>query len=114
MKDDRLYLIHIVECIEKIERFSSDGKEAFFADDRTQDAVLRNLQLVGESAKRLSADARSEHPEEYWRSVIGLRNILVHEYLGVNLERVWQVIVRDLPVLKSNLKAMLYKLELKD
>lgn len=107
MKDNRLYLIHIREYIARVEEYTAGGREAFFADTRTQDAVLRNLQTLAESTQRLSADLRSAHPEVDWRGISGLRNILVHHYLGINLVRVWEIVERDLPVLKEQIEILL-------
>lgn len=92
MKDDRLYLVHVLECIDRIERYTAEGKMAFMADERTQDAVLRNLQVLSESTQRLSADLKSAHPEVDWRGISGFRNVLVHDYLGINLIRVWEIV----------------------
>lgn len=62
VKDDRLYLVHVLECIDRIERYTAEGKMAFMADERTQDAVLRNLQVLSESTQRLSEDLKTAHP----------------------------------------------------
>jgi uncharacterized protein with HEPN domain len=107
VKDDRLYLIQAGEFIARIEEYTGEGREAFFADIRTQDAVLRNLQTLAESTQRLSADLKAAHPEVDWRGISGLRNILVHEYLGINLVRVWEIVQRDLPVLKRQIEMLL-------
>jgi uncharacterized protein with HEPN domain len=104
VKDDRLYLIHIRESIGRIEEYTAEGREAFFADTRTQDAVLRNLQTLAESTQRLSAALKAAYPEVDWRGISGLRNILVHDYLGINLVRVWEIVERDLRVLKSQIE----------
>jgi len=111
MRDDRLYLIHIRECIERIQEYTVTGKAEFLADTKTQDAVLRNLQTLGESAKNLSDGLRAANPEIEWRRIIGFRNVLVHDYLGVSLERVWQVIERFLPELRRKIEAILKELE---
>jgi uncharacterized protein with HEPN domain len=111
VKDDRLYLIHIRESIARIEEYTSEGREAFFADTRTQDAVLRNLQTLAESTQRLSADLKAAYLEVDWRGISGLRNILVHDYLGINLVRIWEIIARDLPVLKEQIELLLGGLE---
>jgi uncharacterized protein with HEPN domain len=87
VKDDRVYLIHICECIERIERYTEDGAEVFFADTKTQDAVLRNLHILSESTQHLSKTLKVSHPEVDWRGLSGFRNILVHDYLGINLAR---------------------------
>ena len=107
MKDDRLYLIHIRESIARIEEYTTEGRAAFFTDTRTQDAVLRNLQTMAESTQRLSTDLKSAHPEIDWRGISGLRNILVHDYLGINLIRVWEIVERDLPLLKEQIATIL-------
>jgi uncharacterized protein with HEPN domain len=106
VKDERLYLIYIRECIARIEQYTAEGREAFFADTRTQDAVLRNLQTLAESSQRLSEELKDAHPEVDWRGISGLRNILVHDYLGINLVRVWEIVERDLRVLKSQIEML--------
>ena len=107
MNDDTLYLIHIGECIARIERYVVDGREAFIGSTLIQDAVLRNLQTIGQSVGRLSGALRNTHPEINWRSIIGLRNVLVHDYLGINLERIWEIIEHDLPDLKHTVETLL-------
>ena len=72
-----------------------------------QDAVIRNLQIMGESARRLSVETRAGQPEVDWRGIIGLRNVIVHDYLGLSLVRVWEVVEQDLPALKGQVEAML-------
>jgi uncharacterized protein with HEPN domain len=77
-KDPRVYLANILECIQKIERFTADGRERFFQDAMVQDAVLRNFEVIGEAAKRLDDAYRAAHPEVPWRALAGLRDVLVH------------------------------------
>jgi uncharacterized protein with HEPN domain len=111
MKDDRLYLIHICECIERIESYVGAGDEtAFMASTLIQDAVLRNLQIMAESTQRLSGTLKSAHPEIDWRQLAGFRNVLAHDYLSVEPDRVWLVIEQDLPSLKLSIAAMLAEL----
>jgi uncharacterized protein with HEPN domain len=88
MKDDKLYLIHISECIARIEQYTSEGRERFLEDAKTQDAVLRNLQVLAESTQRLSESIKSEYAAIDWPRIAGFRNVLVHDYVGVNLVRV--------------------------
>lgn len=107
MKDDRLYLIHIMECIERIERYTASGRDAFFSDTMIQDAVLRNLHTLSESTQRLSAGLKDRHPKVDWYSIAGFRNVIVHDYLGVDLETVWDIVEHDLPELKGTVTAML-------
>lgn len=73
MKDDRLYLLHIRECLDRIARYASRGRETFFADTMLQDAILRNLQILAESAMRLSETLKRSRPEIDWRSIAGFR-----------------------------------------
>lgn len=87
------------------------GKRGFFADTKTQDAVLRNLQVLAESAKNLSQSLREAHPDIDWRGIIGFRNILVPDYLGINMIRVWEIVEQELPKLKRQVSALLAELE---
>lgn len=107
MKDDRLYLIHIAECIGRIEEYVRGGRDAFMASTLVQDAVLRNLQTLAESSQRLSDDLKARHPDIDWRRIAGFRNVLVHDYLGVDTGLVWKIVENDLPPLKVRIGAML-------
>lgn len=107
MKDDQLYLIHLQECIARIEEYVAGGQTVFMQSTLIQDAVLRNLQTLGQSVGRLSSPLREAHPDVDWRGIVGLRNILVHDYLGINLARIWEIIERDVPDLKRTVEAML-------
>jgi uncharacterized protein with HEPN domain len=107
VKDDRLYLIHMSECVARIEEYVRGGREAFMASTLVQDAVVRNLQTLAESGQRLSPGFKEKHPEVDWRGIAAFRNILVHDYLGLDVERVWEVIQHDLPELKSKIAAFL-------
>ena len=110
MKDDRLYLIHMRECIARIAQYVAGDRDAFMQSTLIQDAVLRNLQTLGQSAGRISSALRDTHPEVNWRGIIGLRNVLVHDYLGISLVRIWEIVERDLPDLKHQVEAMLQAL----
>ncbi len=107
MRDDRLYLLHIDESIARIEAYTIDGKAAFLADTKTQDAVLRNLQILAESTQQLTEMLKAQHANIEWRAISAFRNVLVHGYLGVDLEQVWEIVERDLPYLKAKIKEML-------
>jgi uncharacterized protein with HEPN domain len=111
MKDDRFYLIRVAEDIERIERFTADGKNAFFNSELIQAAVIRHLQTLGESIKRLSVAIRARYPDLAWRGIVTLRNVLVHDYLEVDLEMIWAIVAMDLPVLKNQLRTMLQDLK---
>lgn len=104
--DDRLYITHVLDCIDRIERYTTEGQASFFRSDLIQDAVARNLQTLAESVKRISAERKCAHPEVDWRGVTGFRNILVHEYLSISLARVWEIVSLDLPVLKEQMAAI--------
>ena len=101
MKDDAVYLRHVQECIARIEQYTEAGRAAFLASTLVQDGVMRNLQTLGQSALKLSEALKSSHPEVDWKSIVGLRNVLVHDYLGVNVARIWEIVERDLPDLKT-------------
>lgn len=111
MKSDRIYLNHIMECIDKIERFTSNGKNHFLNDEMTIDAVLRNLQTMSESTQRLSNAIKAGTTTISWNELSGFRNILVHSYFDINLERVWDSIQMDLPELKIFTSTALQELE---
>jgi uncharacterized protein with HEPN domain len=81
-KDQRVYLAHILECVQKIERFTTDGKSRFLNDVMVRDAVVRNLEVIGEATKRIDEAYRMAHPEIPWRTLAGLRDVLIHQYEG--------------------------------
>jgi len=102
MKGDRLYLNHILDCVTRVNECVHDGRDKFLADHVIQDAVLRNLQIMTESTQRLTQELKDRNPQVDWRGLSGFRNILVHEYLGVDLEIVWALIDQKL----SNISQM--------
>jgi len=106
VKGDRLYLIHVTECIARIREYTVDGRDAFLSDRRTQDAVLRNLQVLAESTQRIAPEFRQIHPAVNWKLLSGFRNVLVHDYLGLNMVRVWEFIERALPDLERAFASM--------
>jgi uncharacterized protein with HEPN domain len=108
MKDDKLYLIHIIECIERIESYIQEtDKETFINTPLIQDAVIRNLQTLAESTQRLSEQIKRTQPEIDWYRIAGFRNVLVHDYLGVDLERIWNIVIKEIPLFKKAIHAML-------
>ena len=88
MRDDKLYLLHITECLDRIETYVAGGRDTFLGSTLIQDAVIRNLQVLGESTRRLSQNTRDASPEIDWRGIAAFRNVLVHDYLGLTLVRV--------------------------
>ena len=87
-RDDTVYLRHILECIRRIAEDIAEGHERFMASHTLQDAVLRNLQVMAESTQRLSETAKAKQPDIEWRKIAALRNILAHDYLGIDLDTV--------------------------
>ena len=106
MTDDRLYLGHIREAAERIVLFARDGEQHFRRDLRTQDAIVRNLQVMGEAVKKVSAETRAAHPEIPWRDIAGMRDRVVHDYFGVSLEIVWDVATNHVPPLLAKLRSL--------
>lgn len=104
MKDDKLYVIQILERLDRIQRYSSSGKEAFLASEIAQDAVTRNFEIIGEATKRISARLREAHPEVPWKRMAGFRDVLIHNYMGTDLNEVWRIIEHDMPGLRSILE----------
>ena len=111
MKSDRLYLEHILQVIERIEGATREGKAAFLESQLHQDAVLRNLHTMTETAQRLSGDLKSRHPEVEWAKLAAFRNVLVHDYLGIDTELIWIAIAQDVPQFKAVVTQMLDSVE---
>ena len=111
MKDDRVYLAHILECIAKIESYTSGGEGAFAHSELIRDAVIRNLEIIGEAAKRVSPEYRQAHPKIPWKTMAGMRDVLIHGYEGVNIARVWGVVQHDMPALKESIGQLIPSLE---
>jgi uncharacterized protein with HEPN domain len=103
VKDDRLYLHHIVERCHRISRFIGAGRGAFMASEQLQDAVIRNVEVIGEAAKRVSVDARARLASLDWKAICGMRDVLIHDYIGVDLDEVWNVASSRIPELQAAL-----------
>ena len=110
MRSDRVYLRHMLDAIQKIESYVAVGYEGFMSATHWQDAVIRQLEILGEATKRLSAEFRAQHDEVAWRRIAGLRDVLIHDYMGVDLGAVWEVTQQHLPVLKDQLTLILEEL----
>ena len=107
MRDDRERLRDILEALERIEKYAVRGRVALETEDMLQTWVVHHLMIVGEACRALSPDFRTKHPSEVWALAAGLRNVIVHEYFGVDLEVVWKVIERDLPALRQRVQQIL-------
>jgi uncharacterized protein with HEPN domain len=110
LKDDRVYLRHILDCIGAIESYVGTDRALFLSDRKTTKAVLRELQELAESTQRLSDAAKASRSTIPWGAIAGFRNVLVHDYLGTNMTRVWRVIEQDMPTLKDAVVAILDEL----
>ncbi len=107
MKDVRLYLIHILECIERIQEYTHGGWTEFQSSHLIQDAVVRNLQILSESTQRISPQLKATHPDVDWPAIARFRNVMVHDYFGIRHELIWGIVVQHLSDLKRNVSAML-------
>ena len=104
-KDSRIYLVHIVECIDAIAGYIAGlDKDSFLNDGLIQDAVQRRLSIIGEAVKNLPPDLRSQYADIPWRRIAGMRDKLIHDYFGVDVDLVWEVSTSLLPPLKSRLE----------
>ena len=88
MNGDLLYLNHIRDALDMIESYVAVGRDAFFAESHWQDAVIRQLEIIGEAAKHLSSSLRDMYPNVQWRRITGLRDVLIHDYMGVDISAV--------------------------
>ena len=107
MREDRAYLEDILEAVERIEHYTERGHDAFVADELIQVWVVHHLQIIGEAVGKLSAEVKERHPEVPWALIKAMRNVLVHFYFGVDLDKVWRSVVSDLPELKREVGSIL-------
>jgi uncharacterized protein with HEPN domain len=110
---DLLYVLHIQERIERIEETAAQGRDAFYASHILQDAAIRSFEVIGEAVKRLTSSLTSGYPDVPWRRVAGLRDVLIHNYMGVDLDEVWNIITNELPGLKQTMATIRADLERK-
>ncbi|WP_204151563.1 DUF86 domain-containing protein [Leptolyngbya sp. CCY15150] len=110
MRDDREKLQDILEAIERIDRYAVQGRQAFEQNELIQTWFTQNLQVIGEASRSLSSATRDEHPEIPWSNMIGMRNILTHNYFEIDLDIVWLAVEQELPNLKTAIAAILRSL----
>ncbi|NLT50554.1 MAG: DUF86 domain-containing protein [Ignavibacteria bacterium] len=104
MKNDIVYYEHILECISKIQQYTKGLEHnEFIKNDMIQDAVIRNLEIIGEAANKISKQSKEENNTIPWKQIIGMRNRLIHDYFGVDSGAVWQTLIDDLPFLKEKI-----------
>ncbi|MFQ6002243.1 MAG: DUF86 domain-containing protein [Candidatus Zixiibacteriota bacterium] len=111
-RGDREFLLDILEACGRIEGFVKGvSYEDFINDIKTQDAILRNIEIIGEAVKNLSNEFKNKHTEIEWKKISGMRDKLIHLYFGVNLEIVWDVVKNKIPILKDQISEPLSELE---
>jgi len=104
VKDNTIYIEHMLECIQRIDEYI-ESKDQFYSSRLVQDAVIRNLQVMSESSQCLADEVKQTYVDVPWKEISGFRNILVHDYLGVDLDMIWSVIEQDLPNLVQALNS---------
>jgi uncharacterized protein with HEPN domain len=112
LKDDSIYLLHILDAIQQICAYTADDSINFFSDRKTQDAVVRDSEIIGEAVKKLSNELKAAHPDIPWKRIAGMRDKLIHDYFGVSHRLVYEVVRRDLPELKAKVEHILEQLDL--
>jgi uncharacterized protein with HEPN domain len=109
-KDNSAYLRHIQDAISRIENYIQGiGYKEFMDNHLIQDGVIRQIQIIGEATKRLSDEIKEEHPGIPWKDIMGMRDKLIHDYFGVDLDAVWDTAKQDIPALKSKLIGIIEK-----
>jgi uncharacterized protein with HEPN domain len=112
MRRDFDFLLDIQDAIDHILEFTSGlTMEDYLHDRKTQDAVVHNLEVMGEATKNLSDELRTDHPTIPWRDISGTRDRLVHHYFGINQDIVWQIITQDLPAVKGQIKQLIQEFQ---
>lgn len=107
-RDSRIYLEDILDATRKITAYTGSlSKSAFLEDEKTIDAVVRNLEVIGEAVKKLPENLRERHSAVEWKKIAGLRDILIHEYFGLDAEIVWDIVQNKVPALDREVRTML-------
>jgi uncharacterized protein with HEPN domain len=107
-RDYKVYADDILEAIGKIKRYTSGvDREAFPQDEKTFDAVIRNLEVIGEAIKKMPEEVRAKHPSVEWKKIAGLRDIVIHEYFGIDVDIVWDIVQHKLPPLETQIRQII-------
>src|SRR3989338_3003062 len=111
MKEHQVYLQHIIDAIQKIESYVSVVKDVFLSTSHWQDATIRQLEIIGEATKQLPEDFRSKYPNIPWKRIAGLRDVLIHNYLGTDITTVCEITQKNIPELKKQIQNILHLFE---
>lgn len=114
MRDPSARLRDILDAITAIQRYEVRGRSAFDNEELIQTWMVHHLQIIGEAAGRLGSGFHLAHPQLPWPAIVAMRNVLVHDYFGIDLEEVWRTVERDLPTLKESVESLLDELSSKD
>jgi len=107
IKDDLAYIEHILDCIRKINEFSNGlSLKEFKTNEMVQDAIIRNIEIIGEASKKISKDTKQTYYEIPWKEISGMRDKLIHDYLGVDVDVVWKTIKEDIPTLDRLIRSI--------
>lgn len=110
-KDPKVLLFDILESIEAIEKYTKNiSKDKFFDNMQVQDAVVRRVEIIGEAVKHLPTSFKNKHPNIEWRKIAGTRDVLIHDYAGVDVLLVWEIVETDISVLKKRIEKILLTL----
>lgn len=107
MSKDLLYLASISDALDRITEYTKEGRQAFLVSTLVQDGVIRNLIVIGEAVKNLSPELRAAEAATPWRAIAGMRDVLIHDYLRVDLQQVWETVTRDLPPLAVTVRVLI-------
>jgi uncharacterized protein with HEPN domain len=110
-RDDAAFLEDMIGRIDLVLEFTSDGREAFMTSKMMQEAVIRSLEIIGEATRNVSQDLRDENSEIPWRQIAAFRNFVIHVYWDIKLERIWEIVEKDIPILRPQLQAILESLQ---
>ena len=107
MRNDLEWLKDILDAIQQIEKYVKFGKEKYISDELIQTWMIHHLQIIGEAANKISPTIQEKHSDVKWFQIIGMRNFIIHEYFGVDLEEIWNTIVNDIPIFKKTILGMI-------